>query len=64
MLPGHSCAVGQLQGEAGWCGWAALLGCDRKGPHCPGGSFVKLLPGFVLDCLQDVPGHLLEGGSA
>lgn len=31
MLPGHSYAVGQLQGEGGWCGWAALLGCPRRG---------------------------------
>lgn len=48
--------------EAG--GQAARLGCPSKGPHYPGRSFVELLPGFVLGCLQDVPEHLLEAGSA
>lgn len=35
-----------------------------EGPHSPCRSFVKLLPGFVLDCLQDVPRHLLEATPA
>lgn len=51
------------------CGSAPGLGRlvwagPRKGPHCPGRSFVKLLLGFILGCLQDVPGHLLEVSSA
>lgn len=74
MLPGHYRAVSQAPGAredgVAWGGSAGLLQeGDREGPgegdpHCPCCSFVKLLPGFVLECLRDVPGHLLEASSA
>lgn len=66
MLPGHYRAVSQAPGarKAGVLQEGAREGPGEGDPHCPCCSFVKLLPGFVLECLQDVPGHLLEASSA
>lgn len=73
-MPGHFCALSQAPGareaavarggSAGLLQEGAREGPGEGGPHCPCCPFVTLLPGFVLDCLQDVPGHLLEASSA
>lgn len=74
MLPGHYCTLSQAPrvreaaaaqgGSAGLLQEGAREGPGEGGPHCLCCSFVKFLPDFVLDCLQDVPGHLLEASSA